>query len=116
MLLTIGEVSQRAGVAPSTLRFYEEQGLISSVRSAGNQRRFKRDVLRRVAVIRTAQQVGLSLEEIGGVLAGLPSDRTPRRSDWAAVAGRMRSLLDRRIDALEHLREQLEGVPVDGDA
>lgn len=114
-MLTIGEVSQRTGVAPSALRFYEEQRLIFSVRSAGNQRRFRRDVLRRVAVIQTAQHVGLSLEEIRTVLADLPADRTPRKSDWAAVVRRMRPLLDQRIDALETLKGQLDGDVGDAD-
>ena len=114
-MLTIGEVSRRSGVAPSALRFYEERGLIVSVRSAGNQRRFRRDVLRRVAVIQTAQRAGLSLEEIGTLLTDLPADRIPRKDDWAAVARRMQPLLDQRIDALETLRGQIDGVPWEED-
>lgn len=107
-LLTIGEVSRRAGVAPSALRFYEEQGLISSRRSSGNQRRYRRDVLRRVAFIRMAQEAGLSLGEVGTLLALLPTDRTPTKSDWAAVVERLQPILDNEIRALKALRDQLD--------
>jgi len=79
--LSIGEVSERSGMAPSALRFYEERGLITSTRSDGNQRRYRRDVLRRVACIQVAQRVGLTLEEIGEVLSVLPEDAAPTKEE-----------------------------------
>jgi len=105
--LTIGEVARRSGVAPSALRFYEEQGLIGSARSAGRQRRYARQVLRRVAFIRVAQSVGLNLAEIRRVLAALPDGRTPNRTDWARLARGWQPLIDERIAALERLRGRL---------
>jgi len=105
--LTIGEVARRSGVAPSALRFYEEQGLIGSARSAGRQRRYARQVLRRVAFIRVAQSVGLNLDEIRRVLAALPDGRTPNRADWARLARGWQPLIDERIAALERLRGRL---------
>jgi len=83
-LLSVGEVSERAGVAVSAIHFYERKGLISSLRNPGNQRRFSRDVLRRIAVIRVAQRTGMSLAEIRDALAQLPDERTPTASDWRA--------------------------------
>ena len=80
--LTIGEVAERSGLAGSAIRFYERQGLIHATRTEGGQRRFRRDVLRRIAFIRIAQRVGLSLEEIVTALAVLPADRAPNRRDW----------------------------------
>ena len=85
-LLTIGEVAERSGVAPSALRYYETQGLISSTRTTGNQRRYQRAMLRRVAFIRSAQRVGLSLEEITEALSTLPGGRTPTRADWTRLS------------------------------
>ena len=105
--LTIGEVARRTGLTTSALRFYEEQDLISSTRTAGNERCYTRDVIRRVSFIRAAQRVGLSLVEIGAVLNDLPACRTPTREDWDEVAQRWRPWLDERIAALERLRDQL---------
>jgi MerR family redox-sensitive transcriptional activator SoxR len=109
MLLTIGELSSRSGVAPSALRYYEDQGLISSERSAGNQRRYPRATLRRVAFIRSAQRVGLSLEEIAEALATLPSARTPTKADWSRLSRGWRPRIDAQIERLERLREKLDG-------
>lgn len=100
-------VSARSGVAPSALRFYEEQGLIESVRSAGGTRRFRRSTLRRIAFIRAAQNVGLSLEEISAALGALPGGRTPTRADWARLSRTFRERIDTQIEALERLREDL---------
>lgn len=107
--LTIGHLAERAGVAPSAIRFYESKGLISSVRTVGNQRRYEQSVLRRVAFIRTAQQVGLSLEEIGAALATLPDGRTPTRADWQRLSRAWRSRLDEQIARIEALRDRLDG-------
>jgi MerR family transcriptional regulator, redox-sensitive transcriptional activator SoxR len=105
--LTIGEVAERTGVATSALRFYEAQGLISSRRSTGGQRRYDRDVVRRVSFIRIAQQVGVGLDEVKSVLDALPEGRTPTKADWALVARRWRPLLDERIAILERIRDDL---------
>lgn len=107
-LLSIGELAERAGVPHSALRFYEAQGLLKSVRTAGGQRRYARDMLRRVAFIRSAQNVGLRLEDIAVALAQLPDSRTPNKSDWTRLSKRWRSVLDERIHALEALRDQLD--------
>ena len=107
--ITIGELSRRTGVAASALRFYEERGLIRSERTAGNQRRFARATVRRVAVIRAAQRCGISLEEVGSVLARLPHDRTPTAADWHRLSQAWRERLDARIAALEGLRDKLTG-------
>ncbi|MBI3231139.1 MAG: redox-sensitive transcriptional activator SoxR [Burkholderiales bacterium] len=106
-LLNIGEVAQRAGVASSALRYYEEQGLITSCRSAGKQRQFKRDVLRRIAFIRAAQAAGLRLDEIKAALASLPEQRTPTPQDWQKIASRWQPLLQQKIDTLVALRDKL---------
>ena len=92
--LTIGELSERSGVATSALRFYEERGLIGSRRTTGNQRRYARATLRRVAFIRTAQRVGLTLEEVSEALATLPQGRTPTKADWARLSRSWRPRLD----------------------
>ena len=105
--LTIGEVAERSGVPHTALRFYEERGLIASERTTGNQRRYHRAVLRRLAFIRTAQRVGLSLEEIHDALENLPDRRTPTKSDWARLSHSWRGELDARIDALHRLRDKL---------
>lgn len=105
--LTIGQVSQRTGVATSALRFYEERNLIASERTEGNQRRYQRSVLRTVSVIKAAQEVGLSLKEISRALDSLPEGRTPTKSDWAKLATGWRSDLDARIAELEALRNDL---------
>jgi MerR family transcriptional regulator, redox-sensitive transcriptional activator SoxR len=106
-LLPIGEVSERTGVTISALRFYETQGLISPTRSAGGQRRYPREVLRRIAFIRIAQQIGLSLDEIVDALATLPGERTPTVADWARLSRAWRSTLDERIKLLELVRDEL---------
>jgi MerR family redox-sensitive transcriptional activator SoxR len=106
--LPIGQVADRTGVAVSALRYYEQEGLIRSERSAGGQRRYQRDVLRRVAFVKIAQQVGLTLDEIRGALAGLPDDRTPTRADWARLSASWRPVLDQRIATLARLRDSLD--------
>jgi len=107
--LTIGELSARSGVAPSALRYYERLGLIRADRTGGNQRRYERAELRRVAFIRIAQQVGVSLEEIGAALQQLPDSRTPTRADWARLSKLWRGRLDERIRLLVKLRDDLTG-------
>ena len=87
--LTIGELAERSGIAPSAIRYYEDRGLVSSRRTTGNQRRYARPMLRRLAFIRTAQRVGLSLEEIEDALATLPSNRTPTKADWTPAQPRL---------------------------
>ena len=106
--LTVGQVAERAGIAVSALHFYEAKGLIASHRTAGNQRRYGGDVLRRVAVIRIAQEAGIPLAEIGAALASLPEGRTPTRRDWARLSKDWRDRLDRRIRRLEALRDGLD--------
>lgn len=108
-LLGIGEVAERSGLASSALRFYERQGLIASTRTSGGQRRYRRDVLRRIAFIRVAQRVGLSLEEIAQALADLPEQRAPTKAEWARLSRSWRSRLDERIFLLEGLRDKLTG-------
>ncbi len=107
--LTVGEIAERSGVAVSTIHFYEKKGLISSVRSAGNQRRFPRAELRRVAIVKVAQRAGISLSEIRAALDGLPSKRTITAKDWARLSKRWQDDLDRRIRHLGALRDQLGG-------
>lgn len=108
-LLTIGTLAKRSGIAASALRFYEDKGLIRSVRSAGQQRRFPKDTLRRVAFIRIAQTMGLSLDDIGQTLATLPEHRTPTVEDWTRLSQSWRPLLQERIDTLCRLRDTLDG-------
>ena len=107
--LSIGEAARRSGVATSTLRFYEARGLISSRRVSGNHRRYHRAMLRRIAIIRVAQQLGLSLGEIGKALASLPRARTPNRRDWTKLSASWGRQLDRRIAELQNLRDRLSG-------
>ncbi|MCW2800152.1 MAG: soxR [Aeromicrobium sp.] len=107
--LTPGELAVRAGVAVSALHFYEREGLIESRRTAGNQRRYHRDVLRRVAFIRVSQSLGISLARIREALDGLPDNRVATKADWARLSAHWRSDLDARIDQLERLRDQLDG-------
>jgi MerR family redox-sensitive transcriptional activator SoxR len=107
--ITIGELAARSGVASSALRFYEERGLISAERTPGRQRVYTRPTLRRVAFIRAAQEVGLTLDEIAQALAALPTDRTPVKRDWERVSRVWRSRLDERIADLERLRDTLNG-------
>ncbi|MEO5756802.1 MAG: redox-sensitive transcriptional activator SoxR [Mesorhizobium sp.] len=105
--LTVGQVAMRSGVAVSALHFYEARGLIRSHRTSGNQRRYGRDVLRRVAIIRIAQEVGISLAEIGSALEALPEGRTPTRDDWQLLSTAWRDELDRKIAQLKKLRDGL---------
>jgi MerR family redox-sensitive transcriptional activator SoxR len=105
--LSIGQVAERTGVAPSALRYYEREGLIQSSRTAGDQRRYHREVLRRVAFVRIAQRVGLTLEEIRTALASLPEERTPTKSDWARLSNSWRPQLDAQIAVLQRLRDEL---------
>ncbi|MGN8077694.1 redox-sensitive transcriptional activator SoxR [Variovorax sp. 22077] len=106
--LTVGEVARRSGVTVSTLHFYEAQGLIGSTRTAGNQRRYPRTVLRRVAFVRVAQRVGISLAEIGAALATLPDSAAPTREDWARLSASWRADLDERLAQLQKLRDTLD--------
>src|SRR3954468_15485340 len=106
-LLTVGQVSARSGVAASAVRWYEQQGLISSTRTAGGARRYPRTVLRRLAFVRAAQNVGLSLSEIRAALATLPEGRTPTAGDWARLSAGWRARLDEQIAALTQLRDGL---------
>jgi MerR family transcriptional regulator, redox-sensitive transcriptional activator SoxR len=105
--LSVGEVAERSGVSVSTIHFYEAKGLIGSVRNAGNQRRFPRAELRRVAVIKVAQRAGISLAEIRDALATLPSNRTVTAKDWERLSKRWKGDLEARIARLEALRDQL---------
>ncbi|AZO51351.1 MAG: redox-sensitive transcriptional activator SoxR [Mesorhizobium sp.] len=105
--LTVGQVAMRSGVAVSALHFYETRGLIRSHRTAGNQRRYGRDVLRRVAIIRVAQEVGISLAEIATALQSLPEGRTPTREDWNLLSTAWRNGLDHKINQLKKLRDGL---------
>jgi len=106
--LSVGEVAKRSGVAVSTLHFYETKGLIFSLRTEGNQRRYPRGILRRVAVIKVAQRTGIPLASIQAALAHLPGDRAPSAEDWAALSRTWRAELDERILRLTQLRDQLD--------
>jgi MerR family transcriptional regulator, redox-sensitive transcriptional activator SoxR len=108
-MLSVGELAARAGVAVSALHYYETRGLIQAQRSGGNQRRYPRAALRRVAFIRAAQQLGVGLAEISEALAALPQQRTPTKADWARLSARWRAQLDARITALQALRDRLDG-------
>jgi MerR family redox-sensitive transcriptional activator SoxR len=107
--LSIGQVADRSGLATSAIRFYEQRGLVRAERGTGGQRRFRRDVLRRIAFIRVAQRVGLSLDEIATALAGLPPDRAPSRQDWQRITRGWRQRIEERIGVLEALRNGLSG-------
>lgn len=107
--LTVGQLAERSGVAVSALHFYERQGLIKSRRTGGNQRRYPRDTLRRVAFIRISQRVGIPLAAIASALATLPDERTPTRQDWARLSEAWRRDLDLRIEQLVRLRDDLTG-------
>lgn len=106
---SVGKVAQRCGVKVSTLHFYEQKGLIHSSRNAGNQRRYKADVLRRVSVIRVAQKLGISLETIRQAFATLPGQRTPTMKDWEKLSSRWQAELNERIADLQRLRDSLTG-------
>lgn len=105
--LTVGQVADRSGVAVSALHFYERKGLIHSRRTSGNQRRYRRDTLRRVSFIRISQRVGIPLARIRQALDQLPDHRTPTRTDWADLSQQWRNELDARIDQLTRLRDDL---------
>jgi MerR family redox-sensitive transcriptional activator SoxR len=105
--LSIGEVADRTGVAVSALRFYEAEGMLATTRTAGGQRRFPRDALRRIAFIRVAQRVGLTLDEIRAALATLPDERTPTAADWARLSKAWKAQLEERIRLLETVRDDL---------
>ncbi len=107
-LLTIGELAERSGVAPSGLRFYEARGLITATRTTGNQRRYQRAVLRRIAFLRSAQRVGLTLDEIAEALNSLPDNRTPTRADWSRLSRSWRPRIEAQIERLERLRDRLD--------
>jgi MerR family redox-sensitive transcriptional activator SoxR len=107
--LSVGEVARRAGVAVSALHFYEAEGLIRSQRTQSGHRRYGRDVLRRIAVIRVAQAAGLSLKEVAAAFATLPDGRTPTAKDWAGLSAAWRDLLDARIRQMTRLRDDLSG-------
>lgn len=106
-LLAIGDVARRTGVSASALRFYESEGLITSRRTTGHQRRFEREVIRRVSFIRIAQQVGLGLDDIRAALASLPGERTPTKADWARLSRSWAPRIEERIAILERLRDDL---------
>jgi MerR family redox-sensitive transcriptional activator SoxR len=106
--LTVGEVAERSGFAASALRFYEREGLISAERTSGGQRRYERNVLRRLAFIRAAQHVGLTLQEANDALSKLPASRTPTRADWTRISRLWRKRLDGEIKALVALRDGLD--------
>src|SRR3954452_10518501 len=106
-LLGIGELGKRSGMAPSALRYYEEFGLITSVRTSSGQRRFERSTLRRLAFVRAARNVGLTLEEIAAALATLPDGRPPTRADWIRLSRAWQARLDEQIAALQALRNDL---------
>lgn len=108
-LLSIGETARRSGVAPSALRFYETRGLIRSQRAGGNQRRYHRATLRRVAVIRVAQTLGFSLAEIAAAFESLPAQRNPTRKDWERLSTRWGKQLEQRIAELQNLHDRLDG-------
>jgi MerR family redox-sensitive transcriptional activator SoxR len=107
--LSVGELAERSGVAVSALHFYETKGLIQSWRSPGNQRRYKRETLRRVAVIKAAQRLGIPLNTIREALDSLPQNRVPTASDWRKLSARWKADLDDHIARLTHLRDQLDG-------
>lgn len=106
---SVGRVAKRCGVNVSTLHYYEDKGLISSTRNAGNQRRYKSDVLRRIAVIKAAQRMGVSLSSIQEALATLPNERTPTQKDWQRLASHWKAELDQRIAYLQRLQSRLTG-------
>lgn len=107
--MSVGDVARRSGVAVSALHFYERRGLISSLRTSGNQRRYARDVLRRLAVIRVAQRVGMPLEAVARAFESLPQGRAPTKADWAKLSARWQVELEERIHMLQLLRDELTG-------
>lgn len=108
-LISIGELARRTGLSVSAIRFYEQRGLIASMRNTGGHRRFLRADIRRLSFVMIAQQLGFSIAEIGEQLASLPDGRTPTARDWQAISRRFRASLDARIDGLTRLRDRLDG-------
>lgn len=108
-ILIIGELAARTGVAVSALRYYEDQGLIRSLRPKGKHRRFLRSDIRRVAFIRIAQSLGLTLADVGRAFAALPEGRTPTANDWRQISAGIRRVLDQKIAALQTMRDKLDG-------
>ncbi len=108
-LLSIGQLARRTGMSVSAIRFYEMRGLVTAIRTGGNQRRFMRSDIRRLSFALIAQQLGLSLSAIEAELATLPQGRAPTRQDWQAISRRIRGLLDARIALLERTRDRLDG-------
>lgn len=106
--ISIGTLAERTGVAHSALRYYEDEGLLRSHRTRGNQRRYHRDAIRRVSFIRVAQELGLSLDEIRTSLGELPDGRTPTEADWARLSASWRPRIDGQIRRLERLRDRLD--------
>jgi len=107
-LLTVGEIARRSGFAESAIRYYERLGLLAATRTSGGQRRFERSMLRRLAFIRAARNIGLSLDEVAATLRSLPAGRTPTRTDWARLSAGWRDRLDGQIAALVALRDGLD--------
>jgi MerR family redox-sensitive transcriptional activator SoxR len=107
--LSVGQVAKRCGVKVSTLHFYEAKGLIFSLRNQGNQRRYKRDMLRRISVIKAAQRMGISLEEIKLAFESLPNKRTPDKDDWSQLSAAWKAQLEQRIAYMQDLSDSLEG-------
>ncbi|HET9896593.1 MAG TPA: redox-sensitive transcriptional activator SoxR [Streptosporangiaceae bacterium] len=107
-LLTVGEIARRSGFAESAVRYYEGLGLLTASRTSGGQRRFERSTLRRLAFIKAARHIGLSLDEVSAALASLPAQRTPTRADWTRLSQSWRQRLDDQIRALEALRDGLD--------
>lgn len=108
-LISVGAVSKRCGVKVSTLHFYEQKELIKSYRNAGNQRRFKTEVIRRISVIKAAQKMGISLADIKKAFAILPENRTPTKEDWQALSKSWQAQLNEKISALQQLRDKIDG-------
>lgn len=108
-MLTVGEVAHRSGIATSAVRFYEDQGLISSVRTAGNQRRYPRHVLRRISIILAARRFGITLAEVAEVFEGLPDNRMPSKRDWTRISRRWHAQLEARRREIEKLEDELTG-------
>ena len=107
--LSVGQVAKRCDVKVSTLHFYEDKGLIHSSRNAGNQRRYRKDVLRRVSLIKAAQKMGITLEEVRQALEKLPDNRTPNQKDWQKLASAWKKELNVRIAYLEKMRDYMTG-------
>ncbi len=108
-LLTIGDLARRTGLSVSAIRFYEARGLVSAIRTGGNQRRFMRSDIRRLSFALIAQRCGLTLGEIVREMERLPGGRAPSKSDWQSISERLRSTLDERIAFLERTRDKLDG-------